>query len=105
MITEPSRLTGVNEWREHALCRGFPQRWWFPEQGGQFRTAVWVCSMCPSRDACLQYAFDENKPEIKVEEFTDVIGRQFKQPREGLGLDNSSVAHMWRSIINPDRPL
>ena len=52
-----------------------------------------------------QYAFDENQREITVEEFTDVIGRQFKQPREGLGLDNSSVAHMWRTIINPERPL
>ena len=52
-----------------------------------------------------QYAFDENQREIGIEEFTDVIGRQFKQPKEGLGYDNSPVAHMWRSIINPDRPL
>jgi len=52
-----------------------------------------------------QYAFDENQREIIVEEFTDIIGRQFKQPREGLGFDNSPVAHMWRSIIDPDRPL
>ena len=52
-----------------------------------------------------QYAFDESQREIRVEEFTDVIGRQFKQPKEGLGYDNSPVAHMWRSIINPDRPL
>ena len=52
-----------------------------------------------------QYAFDEGQREIGIEEFTDVIGRQFKQPKEGLGYDNSPVAHMWRSIINPDRPL
>ena len=52
-----------------------------------------------------QYSFDENQPEIKVEEFTDIIGRQFKQPKDGIGFDNSPVAHMWRSIINPDRPL
>ena len=52
-----------------------------------------------------QYAFDPNTREVKVEEFTDVIGRQFKQPKEGIGFDNSPVAHMWRSIINPDRPL
>ena len=52
-----------------------------------------------------QYAFDENTREVKIDEFTDVIGRQFKQPKEGLGLDNSPTAHMWRSLANPDRPL
>ena len=52
-----------------------------------------------------QYAFDETMREVEIEEYTDIIGRQFKQPREGLGFDNSPVAHMWRSIINPDRPL
>jgi hypothetical protein len=52
-----------------------------------------------------QYAFDENTREVKIEEFTDIIGRQFKQPKEGLGLDNSPTAHMWRSLANPDRPL
>ncbi len=52
-----------------------------------------------------QYAFDPDAPEIKIEDFTDVIGRQFNQPKEGLGLDGSPVAHMWRTIANPDRPL
>ena len=41
----------------------------------------------------------------QLEEFTDIIGRHFKQPKEGLGYDNSPVAHMWRSIATPDRPL
>jgi len=41
----------------------------------------------------------------QLEEFTDIIGRHFKQPKEGLGFDNSPVAHMWRSIATPDRPL
>ena len=41
----------------------------------------------------------------QLEQFTDVIGRHFKQPKEGLGFDGSPVAHMWRSMINPDRPL
>src|SRR5882724_1083709 len=41
----------------------------------------------------------------QLEDFTDIIGRHFKQPKEGLGFDNSPVAHMWRSIANPDRPL
>ena len=36
------------------------------------------------------------------EEFTDVIGRNFKQPREGLGFDGSLAAHMWRTMIWPN---
>ena len=34
-----------------------------------------------------------------------VIGRNFKQPPEGLGYDNSPSAHMWRTIAYPNRPL
>ena len=50
------------------------------------------------------YAFDPNvRPQL--EDFTDIIGRHFKQPKEGLGFDNSPVAHMWRSIARPDSPL
>ena len=41
----------------------------------------------------------------RIEEFADIIGRHFKQPKEGLGFDNSPVAHMWRSISMPDHPL
>ncbi|WP_404712936.1 HD domain-containing protein [Sphingomonas sp. MMS24-J13] len=40
-------------------------------------------------------AFD---PEI----FTDIIGRHFKEPEEGLGFDGSPVAHMWRTMIWPN---
>jgi hypothetical protein len=35
-------------------------------------------------------------------EFTDLIGRHFRQPEEGLGFDNSPVAHMWRTMIWPN---
>ena len=52
-----------------------------------------------------QYAFDENAPEITIDQFEDIIGRQFKQPKEGLGYDGSPVAHMWRTFLNPNRPL
>jgi hypothetical protein len=34
--------------------------------------------------------------------FTDIIGRHFKQPKEGLGFDGSSTAHMWRTMIWPN---
>jgi hypothetical protein len=50
------------------------------------------------------YAFDPNA-QISIEPFLDIIGRHFKQPKEGLGNDNSAVAHMWRTIANPDSPL
>ncbi len=47
------------------------------------------------------YSFDPNV-KVEIEEFEDVIGRCFKTPREGLGFDDSPVAHMWRSIIWPN---
>jgi hypothetical protein len=50
------------------------------------------------------YAFDPNA-KVSIEPFIDIIGRQFKQPKEGLGYDNSPTAHMWRTIMFPDRPL
>ena len=43
--------------------------------------------------------------EPSIEPFIDIIGRQFKQPKEGLGYDNSPSAHMWRTLDNPNRPL
>ena len=50
------------------------------------------------------YAFDPNAI-VTLDPFIDIIGRHFKQPKEGLGNDNSPVAHMWRTMINPDAPL
>ena len=47
------------------------------------------------------YAFDPYL-QVDVEIFTDIIGRNFKQPKEGLGFDGSPTAHMWRSIIWPN---
>jgi hypothetical protein len=50
------------------------------------------------------YSFDlDVNPSL--DQFADVIGRHFRQPKEGLGYDNSPVAHMWRSMIKPDAPL
>jgi hypothetical protein len=50
------------------------------------------------------YAFDANVV-VTIDPFLDIIGRHFKQPKEGLGNDGSGVAHMWRTIIRPDQPL
>jgi hypothetical protein len=47
------------------------------------------------------YAFEPG-PEIDARMFEDIIGRHFRQPKEGLGFDGSPVAHMWRSMIWPN---
>ena len=50
------------------------------------------------------YAFDPDV-QVELEEFTDIVGRHFRQPAEGLGFDQSSSAHMWRTINWPTRYL
>ena len=47
------------------------------------------------------YSFD---PDVVVgyDEFEDVVGRNFRQPADGLGFDGSPVAHMWRTMIWPN---
>lgn len=46
------------------------------------------------------YSFAPNS-EVDLARFTDIVGRHFRQPVEGLGFDNSPVAHMWRTMIWP----
>ena len=53
---------------------------------------------------CDDYAFDKSVS-WSIEPFTDIIGRHFRQPREGLGNDASATAHMWRTLIDPSKPL
>ena len=50
------------------------------------------------------YAFEPGVV-LSIDPFLDIIGRHFKQPKEGLGNDGSPVAHMWRTIAMPDNPL
>jgi len=50
------------------------------------------------------YSFDPNA-KVELDEFTDVVGRHFKQPKEGLGFDASPSSHMWRTINWPTRYL
>jgi hypothetical protein len=47
------------------------------------------------------YSFDPHA-QVDFEEFEDVVGRNFRQPREGLGFDGTPVAHMWRTMIWPN---
>jgi len=48
------------------------------------------------------YSFDPNAV-VELEEFEDIIGRHFKQPKEGLGFDNTPASHMWRTMNWPTR--
>ena len=48
------------------------------------------------------YSFDPSA-KVDLDDFTDIIGRHFKQPKEGLGLDSSPSAHMWRTMLWPTR--
>jgi hypothetical protein len=50
------------------------------------------------------YAFDPEAV-VSIDPFVDIVGRHFRQPKEGLGNDGSTVAHMWRTIATPDAPL
>src|SRR5678816_4071221 len=50
------------------------------------------------------YSFDPNAV-VSWESFVDIVGRNFKQPKEGLGFDNTPVAHMWRTIRRPTKYL
>ena len=50
------------------------------------------------------YSFDPDI-EVDVEDFTDIMARNFKQPKDGLGFDGSPVAHMWRTMIWPNNVL
>ena len=50
------------------------------------------------------YSFDPTRWS-SWEHFIDIVGRNFKQPEEGLGFDNSPTAHMWRTIRRPTKYL
>jgi hypothetical protein len=98
---------------DEAVGYAYPERYreWFGEdykpdpyiehEYQQARNHKWYMT---SRLVCLNdlYAFDPNVT-VEVEEFTDIIGRNFNQPKEGLGFDNSSSAHIWRTIIRPSK--
>jgi hypothetical protein len=106
--------------RMHQCCRFFPDEsvgYGYPENyvrmfGEDYqpepyikadyeraRNHEWYMS---ARMICVNdlYSFE---PDVVVEldQFTDIIGRHFKQPEEGLGNDNSPAAHMWRTLRRP----
>jgi hypothetical protein len=48
------------------------------------------------------YSFDPNA-KVNLDDFVDIVGRNFRQPEEGLGFDSSPSAHMWRTLMWPTR--
>jgi hypothetical protein len=43
-------------WQERARCREYDPEVFFPEKGGSSREAKRICSECPVRIECLNYA-------------------------------------------------
>ena len=106
--------------RMHQCCRFFPDEsvgYGYPENyvrmfGEDYepepyikadyeraRNHKWYMS---ARMICVNdlYSFDPDVS-VELEQFTDIIGRHFRQPEEGLGNDNSPAAHMWRTLRRP----
>lgn len=67
------------------------------------RTHKWYMS---ARMICVHdiYSFDPNVT-AELDDFVDIIGRNFRQPAEGLGFDDSPSAHMWRTLNRPTKYL
>jgi WhiB family redox-sensing transcriptional regulator len=47
-------------WTTHAACKGTDPNLFFPERGENSTQAKKVCTGCPVRTECLQYATDNN---------------------------------------------
>ena len=43
-------------WQERALCAQTDPEAFFPEKGGSTREAKRICTTCPVRNECLEYA-------------------------------------------------
>jgi hypothetical protein len=69
------------------------------EEYERARSHRWYMS---ARMICVNdlYSFDPNVV-VTLEQFEDVIGRNFRQPKEGLGNDHTPVTHMWRTLRRP----
>ena len=67
----------------------------------RYRKHKWYMT---ARLICLNdiYSFDPNVI-VALDEFEDIIGRNFRQPEEGLGFDATPSSHMWRTIMWPTR--
>jgi WhiB family redox-sensing transcriptional regulator len=48
-------------WAAEAKCLNADPDVFFPEKGGSTREAKRICSECPVRDECLEYALEEDE--------------------------------------------
>jgi hypothetical protein len=57
-----------------------------------------------ARQICVNdiYSFDPDA-KVSIDDFVDIVGRNFRQPKEGLGWDSSPSSHMWRTLMRPTR--
>lgn len=69
------------------------------EEAAYAKTHKWYKT---AKQICINdlYAFDPNIV-VSLDMFHGIIERNFKQPKEGLGYDDSPSSHMWRTIIFP----
>lgn len=70
------------------------------EEAAYAKTHKWYNT---AKQICINdvYAFDPNAV-VSLDMFYGIIERNFRQPEEGLGYDDSPSAHMWRTIIFPN---
>lgn len=48
-------------WKADGICAQVDPDLWYPEKGGSTKKAKKVCSNCPVREQCLNYAMDHNE--------------------------------------------
>ena len=56
VISGENRVHHYIPWQERARCRDHDPEIFFPEKGGSSREAKRICSECPVRIECLNYA-------------------------------------------------
>lgn len=58
-----SALIGIDDrtWMLDAKCLDADPEAFFPEKGGSTREAKRICDACPARDACLEWAMDNDE--------------------------------------------
>ena len=60
-IGSPMFLGPEVSWMEEAKCLDADPEAFFPEKGGSTREAKRICSVCPVREQCLEYALDNDE--------------------------------------------
>jgi WhiB family redox-sensing transcriptional regulator len=54
-------MSGENDWQERGACRGIDVELFFPVVEHEAYEAKGVCSMCPVRARCLEFALAEGE--------------------------------------------